>query len=184
MTSYPPVASVARALRILQVINSSGPVRISEIAGATGLPKPTVVRLVETLSELGFVQKEPSSKTYFVTKKARTLSVGTEKAEVIAEIALPVIEEFTRQTKLPIAVATPDGASVFVCASTRRESRFSLLYPSRRSHLSLTAHALGRAYLAFCRKDQQLALLKMIAASEAEENIDFSGIRQIGRAHV
>ena len=149
MNSFAPVGSVGRAFRILQILNSSGPVRVGEIAMRSDLPKPTVVRLIETLVSLGFVQKECVSKTYFVTPAVRSLSAGADRPEIIAQTSLPAIWKLTEELKWPAAVATLDSCRVFVCATTRNESKYALYYSYRQTHLSLTSHALGRALLAF-----------------------------------
>jgi IclR family mhp operon transcriptional activator len=46
--SFAPVQSVLKALRLLTEVNRSSPATVGELHRRTGLPKPTIVRLLET----------------------------------------------------------------------------------------------------------------------------------------
>ena len=49
MPSFPPVQSVQRALALLIELNRQRVTSVGELHQRTGLPKPTIVRLLETL---------------------------------------------------------------------------------------------------------------------------------------
>jgi IclR family mhp operon transcriptional activator len=54
MPSFPPVQSVQRALALLTELNRQRVTSVGELHQRTGLPKPTIVRLLETLIAEGF----------------------------------------------------------------------------------------------------------------------------------
>ena len=51
------VRSVDRGLKILELMNRVPVVRVQYIAQETGLPAPTVVRLLEILVAIGYMRK-------------------------------------------------------------------------------------------------------------------------------
>ena len=53
------VASVRKALTILDLIAEDGPASLAELGTKTGLPKSTLFRLLSTMSEAGFVERAP-----------------------------------------------------------------------------------------------------------------------------
>ena len=58
MPSFPPVQSVQRALRLLAELNRQRVTSVAELHRRTGLPKPTIVRLLETLQAEGFIAND------------------------------------------------------------------------------------------------------------------------------
>jgi DNA-binding IclR family transcriptional regulator len=49
MASFPPVQSVVRALDVLDALNRRPISTIDDLHGQTGIPKPSIVRLLQTL---------------------------------------------------------------------------------------------------------------------------------------
>jgi len=72
------IRTIGRAISVLQVINRHRSVSMMEIAKHTGLPYPTAFRMVETLLDLGIVERESTRKRYRPTRLVTTLSVGEE----------------------------------------------------------------------------------------------------------
>src|SRR5512138_1410532 len=57
-SSYPPVESVRRALEVLRTLNRLRIGTVSKLHAETGLPKPTVVRMLDTLIADGYVARD------------------------------------------------------------------------------------------------------------------------------
>src|SRR5690606_29472148 len=60
----------------LVVLNQQCVSTVHDIHRATGMPKPTIVRLLETLIAAGFVSRIPDGKGYQVTSQVSALSCG------------------------------------------------------------------------------------------------------------
>ena len=67
---------VVRALEVLSLISRDRGSTIAELHHDTGLPKPTLVRLLETLAAAGYVAKDEGRREYRVTHLVERLSVG------------------------------------------------------------------------------------------------------------
>jgi IclR family mhp operon transcriptional activator len=170
MASFPPVQSVQRALRLLVELNKQRVTTIAELHRRTGLPKPTIVRLLETLRAEGFVSNDRRLGGYQVTSHVATLSDGFHGAPLIIEAARPWAIELTRRLKWPVAVAVLEADAVVVRYSTIADSPISPFHATINMRLSLVARGLGRAYLAFCSQEERRLLVRMLMASRRAED--------------
>jgi DNA-binding IclR family transcriptional regulator len=57
MTSYKLPRLVARTVRIMQIIQEAGPLRVIQISRTTGIPYASSYRIVHALAEEGLVER-------------------------------------------------------------------------------------------------------------------------------
>lgn len=170
MASFPPVRAVERAIELLQCLNRQPISTLDLLHRQTGLPKPSLVRLLQTLVGIGLVNHAPQHGSYYLTSAVHTLSSGYHSEPRIIEAAAPIADAFTARFKWPVAVAVFDADAVVVRYSTIAQSPLSLLHSSINMRLSLVSRALGRAYLAFCPRDEQEIILGLLVHSTEEED--------------
>lgn len=170
MPSFPPVQSVVRAIELLQALNRQPVSTIDMLHRQTGFPKPSIVRLLQTLEAKGLVRHAPQPGAYFLTSGVATLSSGYHSEPRVVEAAAQPMDELTAKIKWPLALAVFDGDAVVVRYSTIPNSPLSLLHSSLNMRLSLVSRALGRAYLAFCTRDEQAMLLSTLKKSDRPED--------------
>jgi IclR family mhp operon transcriptional activator len=170
MPSFPPVQSVVRAIELLQALNRQPVSTIDLLHRQTGFPKPSLVRLLQTLQAKGLVRHAPQPGAYYLTSGVATLSSGYHSEPRVVEAAAQPMDELTRRIKWPLALAVFDGDAVVVRYSTIPNSPLSLLHSSINMRLSLVSRALGRAYLAFCTRDEQAMLLAAVEKSDQPED--------------
>jgi predicted transcriptional regulator len=70
------VQSIARAMRVLEVLNRVDVVQVEQLHRDTELPKSTLIRILETLTECGYVFQVSRRAGYSLTEKALRLSSG------------------------------------------------------------------------------------------------------------
>lgn len=170
MPSFQPVRSVMRSLAILQELNRRPVASIAQLHGATGLPKPTIVRLLETLVAAGYVSNDPHHGGYQVTSLVTSLSSGFHGDVIAVEAARPWAVQLTNRLLWPVGVAVLDRDAVKVRFSTIAESPISPFHATINMRLSLVSRAMGRAYLAFCPAAERRLLLEMLAHSTDPED--------------
>lgn len=165
MASFPPVQSVVRATRILQQLNRMPVATVDQLHKATALPKPTVVRLLETLIHQGLVTS--GQQGYSITSAVETLSAGFHGGPLLIEAGRDVCLELTRKHKWPTSLAVLDsaGTGVTLLFSTIPDSPMAPWRPMLGRKRSLLTTAMGRCYLAFCPDDERELLLRMLLAS-------------------
>ena len=155
---------------LLTELNKQRVTTIAELHRRTGLPKPTMVRLLETLKSEGFISNDRRLGGYQVTSQVSTLSNGFHGAPLIIEAARPWAIDLTRRVKWPVSAALLETDAVVVRFNTIPDSPISPFHATINMRLSLVARGLGRAYLAFCSKEERQLLVRMLMASRHDED--------------
>lgn len=170
MASFPPVNSVVRALDLLRALNGRPLSTIEDLHAYTKIPKPSIVRLLQTLESEGLVRHARRYGAYSLTSNVLELSSGYHSTPRLIEGSAPLLDDMTRRVKWPMAIAVPSSDCVSICYSTIPLSPLSLLHSSIGMRLSLVSRALGRAYLAFSDPDEQAALISIVKKSPSLED--------------
>lgn len=168
--SYPPVQSVRRALQILKVLNDVRIASVGDIHAATGLPKPTIVRMLDTLIADGYVARDNMCSGYHVTHLVRELGAGYDGIAEFIEVARPFAIDLTARIKWPVAFGTFDGDAMAIQFWTGTISPWVHASTLVGNRPNLMTSAMGRAYVAFCSEAQQE---EIIAGYRANPRIAF-----------
>jgi IclR family mhp operon transcriptional activator len=164
------VRSLERGLTLLVAMNRRKLPSVVELAQDTSLPRPTVYRLLETLSRAGFVTRSRSADRYCLARQVRTLSDGFSDQDLIADIAAPLMTQFTRQHVWPVALLTFDEGRMLVRETTHEASTLSIDHGMLGRRLPMLGTAAGRSYLAACPDNERRAILEMLSRSKAPED--------------
>ena len=168
--AYTPVAAAIKGLRVLEAVNRLGPASLREITEATGLPKASTVRLLETLRHAGYVSVQTQARRYLVTARVLALSNNFHQDEAILSLAAPVLKALRERTGWPSDLAVYQHGRMVIADTDREPGAFSL-NRSVGSRVPMTTTALGKAYLAFCDDGERRRIFEMLAASaEADED--------------
>ncbi len=164
------IRSVVRAVNLIKALNLRPVATIDFLYQQTGLPKPSIVRMMQTLESCGLVKHAPQHGAYFLTSGVLSLSHGYHSEPMIVEAAAPLMDELTLRVKWPVALAMLENFSMVVRYSTIPLSPLALRHSTLNMRLSLVSRAIGRAYLAFCTPEQQDTLLYALATSDNPED--------------
>jgi IclR family mhp operon transcriptional activator len=164
------VRSLERGLALLLAMNRRKLPSAVELARDTDLPRPTVYRLLETLSRAGFVSRSRPLDRYCLTSRVRALSDGFAEDDWIADIAAPLMSQLTRRLVWPVALMTFEQGRMLVRETTHEASTLSIDHGMVGRSLPLLRTAAGRCYLAHCPPNERRAILKMLSRSTAPED--------------
>ncbi len=164
------VRSLERGLAVLAAMNRRKLPSVMELARDTRLPRPTVYRLLETLSRAGFVTRTSPHDRYCLARGVRTLSDGFVEDDWIADIAAPLMTQFTRELVWPVALLTFEESRMLVRETTHEASTLSIDHGMVGRSLPMLRTAAGRCYLAFCPAKERRAILEMLSRSKALED--------------
>ncbi len=156
-------------MHLLHELNRQRVSSVRHLHQVTGLPKPTIVRLLDTLISLGYVVNDRRQGGYQVTSLVRSLSAGFHGDPLVVEAARPWAIAFTRKFHWPVAIAVLDRDAVAVRFSTIPDSPLSPFHATINMRLQLMSRALGRAYIAFCPPAERTLLLDMLGLSDDPE---------------
>jgi len=70
------VRALERGLDVLLAVNQKNAANIPQITKMTGMPRPTVYRMLETLRRQGYVVRSPTDDCWRTTLKTKSLSSG------------------------------------------------------------------------------------------------------------
>lgn len=168
MPTSRPVNVVLRTLQILRALNQRPVSSVDAIHKQTGIPKPTIVRLLQTLEADGLVRRAPQYGAYHLTSAVTALSSGYHSEPRIVEACAAIADAMTRDLKWPVSVAVHDGDAMSVRYSTIPNSPLSFFHSTINMRLSLVTQAHGRAFLAFCGPTEQDALIELLIRSSSE----------------
>ncbi len=161
-----PIRALARGLAVLQALNRRGTATVLDLARDTGLPRPTVHRVMETLEVEGYVARGTSDDRYRPRLAVRGLSEGFKDEEWVAAVAAPALAALTGRILWPCDVATPDGTRMVIRDTTHRIAPLSIDRGMVGRRLPMLASSVGLAYLAHCGEAERTALLRLLAVSD------------------
>jgi DNA-binding IclR family transcriptional regulator len=163
-----PVQGLARGLAVLRAFRAGeSALSNSELAERTGLARPTVSRLAQTLVALGYLAYVPKLGSYTLGAAIASLCHSLLAGMPNRIAAQPFLREVAQATGLPASLGARDQLRMINIETVRRDNappaRFDL-----GAQIPLATTAMGRAYL--------------YALPEAERNLLMERIRHdVGR---
>lgn len=191
-SSYAPVESARRVLLLLQTLNTQRIATIGTLHQATGLSKPTIVRMLETLISEGYVVRDNFVGGYSVTSKVMSLASGFSGAPLLIQAARSRAIALTNEIKWPVSLGTLRDGHIFVSFTTAPISPWAYPFPVLHRFLDLELTAMGQCYLAFCDDEERALLINAVVQQRRDQGrpVDLSRImreleatRQRGYAH-
>ncbi len=173
------VQSATRVLKIIEALNRRRVTPLEALHAATGLPKSTLVRLLETLISAGYVVRVSRREGYALTEAVMRLSAGVRHRDAMVDVARPLLEAFTREHKWQVSLATREGEVMLVRATTRHISPFAREQIFLNRRVVMLRSAIGRAYFAYCSPQEQQFILKLIASADPSEIAEAGGPAKI-----
>jgi IclR family transcriptional regulator, mhp operon transcriptional activator len=159
------VQSLTRGLAVIEAMNRSRVSSLSALHGLTGLPKSSLVRLLETLIEAGYVVRISRREGYALTDAVLRLSSGVRHRDLVVDVARPLMEAFTRRHKWQVSLATSESDSMLIRFSTRHISPFSREENFLNRRVGMLQSAVGRAYFAWCSAEEREFVLNALRAA-------------------
>ena len=105
-------STLSKGLLILEALTSANRSRgVSELSRELGLTKSNIFRLLQTLTTLGYVERE-ADKTYRATLKTWQVGRAVVKTLNIRSFARPLMEFLAEETQETIYLAVRDGMQV------------------------------------------------------------------------
>ncbi|MEU4244571.1 IclR family transcriptional regulator C-terminal domain-containing protein [Actinoplanes sp. NPDC026619] len=109
------IEALARGLDVLRSFRSGTPtMTLSEIAGHTGLARPTVRRILITLEALGYVRQ--AARGYALTPRVLELGMAYVNSLSMWDVARPHMERLVAQTNESSSMAQLDGSDIVYVA--------------------------------------------------------------------
>lgn len=161
------VQSLRRALRVIERLSRQPVVTLAKLHASTELPKSTLSRLLGTLIEEGYVRRVSHTEGYALTSKVLHLSGAIRQSDRLVEAALPLMEAFTHEHHWPIGLATREGDTMRIRATTQGISPHGFGRDGLNRRYGILWSAMGWAYVSYCSADEREAIRRMTRSSGA-----------------
>ena len=153
------INALERGLDVLRKLNERHGQSLAELHAATGIPKPSLLRILDTLEASGFAWRAIGDGRY---RRRFALILRPSIADellAIGEIAAPFLENLRRKVIWPSDVLVFRDFRMELVETSRRQSTLGVaMYPlGYRVEMFLSAP--GRAWLAFCSDAEREAVL-------------------------
>ncbi|HWM66596.1 MAG TPA: IclR family transcriptional regulator C-terminal domain-containing protein [Steroidobacteraceae bacterium] len=151
--------SALRTLTVLRALNIHNGATVGELALVTGISRPALYRILETLREAGYICVDIAGKHYCLTMLVRTLAEGFSDEDWVTQIARPALARLQRKIVWPTDLGTFRSNGMWIRETTRRLSPLTIDRAVAGTRFCMLGSATGRAYLAFCRADEREQIL-------------------------
>jgi IclR family acetate operon transcriptional repressor len=150
------VQSIARALDLLELLaDAGGTLSLSALASASGLPLPTIHRLMRTLLDRGYVRQDAARR---YTLGSRLIRLGDTASRLLGGWLHPLLGQLVRATGETANLAMLDGDEIVYVAQAPSPHQMRMFTePGRRVRPHCTA--VGKALLALRPAEQVRAAL-------------------------
>ncbi|WIM14347.1 helix-turn-helix domain-containing protein [Enhydrobacter sp.] len=177
------VEPVRRSLALLEALSRRSHATISALAAETALPRPTVVRLLQTLVALGYATQVSRTLGYRLTDRVLGLAQGIRFVDHFVDVAAPHMRRFTQEHGWPLYLGTISHRAITIRYSTAPESPMSFERAALQRRSPILSSALGRAWLAFCSTEERRRALRDLGiVHDARLAAAFARIRRDGYA--
>lgn len=159
---------LSRSLKVIETMGDHRePFTISDLARATGLPKPSVRRILHTLCALGYADN--AGRSFRLTPKIMRFATSFLSGGGYSQVLQPACEELSQQTGQSCLVGVLDGNDVLVVAYTMPQQ---LMSRSLGVGVRFPAYCTAAGRILMGQKsdadiDGYLAALKPVAQTEA-----------------
>jgi IclR family mhp operon transcriptional activator len=160
------IRAVVRAFQVLRLINEQHGMTLHNIHVISGLPKPTVFRLLQTLNREGYIEPDGIRGVFRVAQKSLELSAGYTERILIVKIAAPIALATTKTViRWPLAIGTLDRGFIVVRYSSMPYSPLGVATSTLGHRHDLLESAMGRAYLLACDPTERRNLILLLKSN-------------------
>ncbi|PSJ22600.1 hypothetical protein CVH10_05800 [Halomonas sp. ND22Bw] len=177
------IRSISRAIRVIEAFNQhGGALSLNQLHCMTQLDRATILRILVTLMEEGWVYRGLGDQRYRLTYQIHELGGHVQPQNELAYLTSPILDAFQKEVIWPSDLAIYNGKSMEIIETTRRQSPLFINKGFMGYRPNMLQSAVGRAYLAWSHPADQAAILKRLRQSESPEDrlaIDESWVQRI-----
>jgi len=156
------IRGLERGLQVLKLLQAGPPAALQDLHAATGLPKPSLLRVLATLERAGLVHRRIDDGRYRASFKQVEVALEPRPFDRVAEAATPVLDRLCRKIVWPSDLAVPAGDHMEICETSRTLSPFVFNSARIGYRINWLMTGLGRAYLAFCPEEERQRVVAML----------------------
>lgn len=139
--------TVEKALKLLELLSTyDGPVRMAELSRAANMNKSTVFRMLEVMSQMGYVTQDEPNGRYMMTTKMWEIGVRTFQRNDLRAAARPYLQELVDKLGETAILTRRDGGDVIIVEKVDCAQHLQAIAPLG-SRSPIHASSFGKAFL-------------------------------------
>lgn len=152
------IESVARALDILEILDSQGEMGITEIARQLGMEKSTVYRAINTLKVRRYVSQDPDTLKYSNSYKLFEMGHNVARGTGLPKMAYRFMRHLANNAKGAVNLGVRDGHKVVYIDKIESDETVKVCMKIGQA-IPLYCTGLGKSLLAFMPAQEVRSLL-------------------------
>lgn len=155
---------VDRGLRILELYRPEvTSLSLKDIAAATGINRTSAFRFIDTLVQLGYLQKDPRTKLVKLGPKALNLGQNIIQSFDVLQVAKPLIDEAFRTHNVTIDSTVLDDVTLVLLHRKEALGRMVFKLPQVLPPSQFSCTALGKACLSAMPEDLYAKVIPLLS---------------------
>jgi IclR family mhp operon transcriptional activator len=145
------IQSLARGLKVLQLLQTSGALSLADLHRLSGVPKASLLRILKTLSEQGAVWQRMADNAYVPSFSLSELAGRMDREHELVEAASPILARLSDVVQWPSVLAVPRLTHMEVIeTNVSRATMDNVPLGPVGFQVNMLRSASGRAYFAAC----------------------------------
>lgn len=172
------ITALVDALKVLDLFELHGSLRLKDIVEITGLNKSRVIRICGTLSHMGFLVYNKNEMIYSLGARISALGGAYEKHNPLYSFGKPILEELALESRetCSIFIVRDSAPMCLVRAEGPQALRFVISEGARNTAWQ---GASSKLLLAFLEAKQQREIIQSILSSHADSlGITYASIQR------
>lgn len=164
------IRSLTRALSVIEALNGSDrALSLHQLHQTTELDRATLLRILATLIEAGWVYRSLGDGCYRLTFQLHEMGTHIRPENSLAQLAAPIMEALQRKLHWPSDLMIYNGERMEIIETTRRQSPLFLPQGFMGYQPYMLQSATGRAFLAWSHPDDQKAILQRLKRTDGPD---------------
>ncbi len=153
--------SLRRAAPLVRAIaqDAAAGASISELLDRTGLPRPTVYRVLDTLADVGWIERDETNRRYYLGREMIALGAAAAARHPIERVAAPALAKLTAEI----------GQTTYLIVRSAYDAVCVARHESRAAVQALVLKVGGRVPMG--RGSSTIAMMAAMPQAEAEDLI-------------
>ncbi|MDO6564087.1 helix-turn-helix domain-containing protein [Amphritea sp. 1_MG-2023] len=161
------IGALARGIFFLEEIIRNSPITLAELHRATNISKATLLRILKTLIEAGWVVRSDEMGGYLLSETMSKKPSHFDLTITLKKIAIPAIHQLSDKCQALIELWVPQGHEMKLLGSTLQQTPDASDTSS--THLPTLTSTVGLAYQSFLATTERAELFQSIKAQEGRE---------------
>lgn len=160
------IQSLARGLKILQLLQTSGALSLNDLHRLSGVPKASLLRILKTLGEEGAIWQRMADNAFVPSYSLTELAGRMDSEHALVEAASPVLARLSEVVQWPSVLAVPRLTHMEVIeTNASRTIMDGIPLGPVGFQVNMLRSASGRAYISSCEEAIRDATLDRLRRS-------------------